>query len=129
MCFEIYGDAVRLKRRIQGIGDLLPGPFLYRKALGKQAYETRELGNANNVLVSDISYVGMPVKRECMVLTEREKLDRPLDQLAQTAVWPTTTFGLKDREQFGVAIIAFSRVKQSSQKALWRSLRGRGIQI
>src|ERR1051326_5017314 len=129
MGFEIHGDTVGLKHRIQGISDLLPDPFLHRKTLGEQAHEAGELRNTDNVLVSDISHVGMPVERECVVLTEPKKLDRSLNHLAQAAVWSTTTFGGKHRQQFGIAIIAFGRIKQSLQKALRRSLGGRAIQI
>src|SRR5438105_4574929 len=44
MGFEIDGNSVRLEHRFQGIGDLLPDALLHRKALGKQAHESSELG-------------------------------------------------------------------------------------
>ena len=77
----------------------------------------------------DVAQVGMPVKRERMMLTERKKVDGSLNNLAQTTVRSTTTFGLERREQFGVALIAFGRIKQGADIALWRLARGRGVQV
>src|SRR6266566_9186502 len=129
MGFEIDSDSMRLEHRVQRIGDLLPDALLYGKALGKQAHEPGELGNTNDVLMRDVAQVGMPVKRERMMLTERKKVDGSLNNLAQTTVRSTTTFGLERREQFGVALIAFGRIKQGTDIALWRLARGRGVQV
>ena len=65
--FKIHGHPVRTQHRLQGIGDLLPDALLHREALGKQAHQARELGNADDLLVRDISHVGMPMKREGMM--------------------------------------------------------------
>src|SRR5947209_12383179 len=75
MGFEIHGYTVGLKHRIQGISDLLPDPFLHRKTLGEQAHEAGELRNTDDVLMSDISDIGMTIKRERVVLTKGKKLD------------------------------------------------------
>src|SRR5256885_10159924 len=129
MGFEVDGDPVRLEHRLQGIGNLLPDTLLYGKTLGKQAHEPGELGNTNDVLMRDVAHVGMSVKRERMMLTERKKVDRSLNYLAQTTVRPTPTFGLECREQFVVALIAFGRIKQGADIALWRLACSRGIQV
>src|SRR6266487_855185 len=129
MGFEVDGNSMRLEHRLQGIDDLLPDAFLYSKALGKQAHEPGELGDADDVLMCDIAHVGMTMKRQRMVLTERKKVDRSLNHLAQTTVRPTPTFGLERREQFEVALIAFGRIKQGADIALWRLARGRGVQV
>src|SRR5436305_5057959 len=101
MGFEIDGNSVRLEHRFQGIGDLLPDALLHRKALRKQAHEAGKLGNADDMLMRDVAYVGMPMKGQRVVFTEAKKVDRSLNDLAQTAVWPTATLGLKHGEQFG----------------------------
>ncbi len=129
MGFEVDGNPVRLEHRLQGIGDLLPDALLYSKALGKHAHEPGELGDTDDVLMRDVAHVGMSVKRQRMVLTERKEVDRPLNHLAQTTVRPTPAFGLERREQFRVALIAFGRVKQGADIALWRLAGGRGVQV
>ena len=96
MGFEVDGDPVRLEHRLQGIGDLLPDALLYSKALGKQAHEPGELGDTDDVLMCNVAHVGMSVKRQRMVLTERKEVDRPLNHLAQTTVRPTPALGLTD---------------------------------
>ncbi len=60
MRFQIDGDSVRLEHRLQGVGDLLTDAFLHRNALGKQAHQSRQLGNADDVLVRYVAHVGMP---------------------------------------------------------------------
>ena len=115
--------------RLQGIGNLLPDALLYGKALGKQAHEPGELGDTDDVLMRDVAHVGMSVKRERMVLTERKEVDRPLNHLAQTAVRPTPAFGLERREQFRVALITFGRVIQGADIALWRLAGGWRVQV
>jgi hypothetical protein len=69
MCLEVDRYAMRLEHRCQGLRDLLADPLLDREALGEQAHEAGKLGDANDVLVSNISHVGVTVKWERMVLT------------------------------------------------------------
>src|SRR5215472_11189577 len=99
MGLEIDGDPVWLEHRVQGIGDLLANTLLNCKALGEQAHKASEFGNTNDVLVRDIAHVSLPVKRQRVVFAETKKVNRPLDHLAQAAVWSTATLGLEDREQ------------------------------
>jgi len=70
MGFEIDGNSVRLEHRFQGIGDLLPDVFLHRKALREQAHEAGELGNADDMLMRDVAYVGMPMKGQRVVFDD-----------------------------------------------------------
>src|SRR5258705_361057 len=83
-----------------GICDLLPDPFLYREAFRKKAHEAGEFGKANDLLVSNITDVGIPVKGQGMVLAQRKKMNGAFDDLAQAAVRVPTAFGLKNLEQF-----------------------------
>ncbi len=65
----------------QGICDLCPNPFLYRKAFGEQPYKAGQFGDADNVIIGDVANVGMPVKWKSMVFTQGEKLNGTLDHL------------------------------------------------
>ena len=76
---------------------VLPYPFLYRKALDKKAHQACELGDANDLLMSDVTDIGASVKRQGVVLAEPKKLDLVLNHLAQAAIWPTVTFGPYER--------------------------------
>src|SRR5437763_10659389 len=129
MGLEIDGDAVRREHRFQGIGDLLADAFLDGKALGKQAHEPGELGNANDVLVRDVSDVGMPMKRERVVLTQTKKVDGSLDHLAQPAIRTAAALRLERGEQFGIDRVSFGYVEHGVQKALRSPIRGWGMQI
>jgi hypothetical protein len=79
MRFQVHRHTVRLKHCVKSGDDLFPQPFLDCEALGKQANQARQFGDADDVLVWDIPDVHMPVKRECMMLTQRKKRDRPFD--------------------------------------------------
>ena len=122
MGLQIDGGPVWLEHRGERIGDLLPDAFLHCKAPGEQPHEAGELGNADDVLVCDVSDIRLPVKGQRVVLTDPDKGDRPLNDLTQGAVRPTATLGLKHGEQFGIALIAFGGIKQSLQKPSWRFL-------
>src|SRR5258706_9200866 len=118
MGFQVHGDSVWLEHGAEGISDLLPDAFLHRKTPGKKTHQPSELGDANDVFVRDIAYVGMPVKRQCVVLTEAKKVDGPLDDLAQPAFRPTAALGLEDREQFGMALITLGAIKYGTKEPL-----------
>src|SRR5207248_11655417 len=96
--FKIDRNPVRLKHRIEGIHNLLPQPFLDRKTPGKEPHEACELGNADDGLMREIADVGMPEKRQGMVLAQREKRDGSLDHLAQSTVRVTATLRVEHRE-------------------------------
>jgi len=125
--FKIDGDTMGLEHGIQGVGDLLPDTFLDGKAPGEETHKAGELRNADDVLVSDIADVGMPMKWQRVMLTETKKVDRPLNDLAQTAIWTPATFGLEDGEQFWVALVALGGIKHGAQETSWSVASGRGI--
>src|SRR6266480_6075700 len=127
MSLKINGNTMRLQQGIQSVGDLLPDTLLDGEAPVEKTHKAGELGNANNVFVSNIADIGVPVKRQRVVLTETKKVDWPLNDLAQTAIWATATFGLEDGEQFGVALVALSGIKHGSEETQWSITSGRGI--
>ena len=98
MSVQVHRYTMRLEHCVKSICNLLPQPFLHSKALCKQSHKPGELGNADDMLVRDISDRGMPVKGQSVVLTEREKRDRPFNHLAQAAVWPATFRGSRSRQ-------------------------------
>src|SRR5436309_3520136 len=84
--FHVHRHTVRLKHSSEGVCNLPPQPLLHRKALRKQPDQPRDLGNSDDMLVSDISDISKPVKRQRVVLTERKKRDGAFNDLAQAAV-------------------------------------------
>src|SRR5437764_1443892 len=111
MSLQIDSNTVRLKHGFQSIGDLLSDALLHSKTHGKQSYQACELGNTNNMLVSNVSHISMAVKRQGVVLTKSVKLNRPLDHLTQATVRATATFGTKHGDQLWVTLIALGRIK------------------
>src|SRR5260370_26232693 len=99
---------MRLKHGIEGVNNLLSKSFLHRKTLGEQPHESRELGNADNVFVRDIPYIGLPMSRQVMMLTERTNRNLPLIHFTQAAVRLTATFQAEHLQQHWVAIIPFA---------------------
>ena len=73
--------------------------------------------------------MGMAMKRKGVVFAEGKKRDRPLNHLAQAAVWITAAFRIEDFEQFGIAIITFGRLKQPLKKTMWRFVGSRVVQV
>ena len=61
--FEVHRDAMRLKDTSSYICDLHPEALLYRKALGEQPNQARELGRTNDVFVRDVANIGLPIER------------------------------------------------------------------
>src|SRR5881392_1653992 len=114
MSLKIDCNTMWLQQGIQCVGDLLPDTFLDGEAPGEKTHKAGELGNADDVFVSDIANIGMPKEWQRVMLTETKKVDRPFNDLAQTAIRSTTTFGLEDGEQFGVTLVALSGIKHGA---------------
>src|SRR5439155_15990897 len=90
---------------------------------------SRQLADTDDPLVGDIPNVRLSHERECVVLTEREKGDRPLDDLGELAVCPAVTLGWEGRQQLGVAVVPVGGVEHRTQETA-RRLGGPGtIQV
>lgn len=63
MSFEIDSDSMWRKHGLEGVDNLFAQALLYGKAFGKESDQTRQFGDANNVLVWNIAHVGMTKKR------------------------------------------------------------------
>jgi hypothetical protein len=68
MRFQVYSDAMGMEHRFEGIGHLLPDPFLNGEAFGKQVHKPRQLGDADDILVCDITNVCIAEEGESMML-------------------------------------------------------------
>lgn len=60
---EVNRNPVRLKQLHQRVGNLLPHSLLDSKSAGEKADKPRQLRNADDVLVSDVSHIRMPEER------------------------------------------------------------------
>ena len=80
--FKKNRHAVRMQHGLQSICNLLTDPFLHRKAFGKDPHETRQLGNADDVFVGNVTNIGIAVKWKSMVFAKRKKGDGSLQYLA-----------------------------------------------
>jgi hypothetical protein len=56
--------------------------FLYCETLRKEPYEAGELRNTNDVLVSNVTDIGLAIKGKGMVFTKCKKRDGPFYDLA-----------------------------------------------
>ncbi len=62
--FQVDGHAVGVQHGLQRIGDLLPDPLLDREAPRKEPHQAGQLGNADDVLVGDVTDIGRADRRE-----------------------------------------------------------------
>ena len=69
MCLQVYGNAIGKKNRFKGISHLLPDPLLDGESLGEQAYQSRQLGDANDILVCNVTDVRFAEEVKDMMLT------------------------------------------------------------
>src|SRR5258705_8745791 len=129
MSFKKNGHTVWVQHDLQGVRDLLADPLLDGKALRKEPYQAFQLGDADDVFVSDVTHIRLAVKGKGVMFTERKEGDGSFHYLADTTVRFAMTFGLKDSQQLWVAVIAFCRIKECFDKSPWCIFRGRGIQI
>ena len=77
---------MRVQHGLQCIRDLLADPFLYGKTPGEQPHQAGELGNANDVLVSDVTNISRAIEWKRVVFAQSKEADRALDNLADPAV-------------------------------------------
>src|SRR5689334_25242 len=117
MRFQINSDTMWMQHGFQRIRDLLTDPLLNRKAFRKESHETRQLGDANDVFMSDVSDIGFSIKRKGMMFTQRKKWNRSFHHLAQAAIRITVAFGIKNTQQLRVTIVAFGRVEERFDKS------------
>ena len=118
-----------LQHRLQGVGDLLAQPLLHGEALGEEAHQPGELGQADDVLVRDVADVGAAENRQGMVLAQAEELDRAFDQLADPAVRAAPALGGEDGEQLRVAVVAGRAIEQGLDEAPRGVARRRGVEV
>src|SRR5690349_22095301 len=102
---------MRMKHGVQSICNLLTNPFLYRKTLGEKPYHPGQLGNANDVLMGNVSNVRHAVERKGMVLTQRIKGDWSLNDLAEPTVRLAAAFRTKNPQKLWITVIAFSGIE------------------
>src|SRR5689334_11725983 len=86
MRFEKNGHTVRVQHGFQGVRDLLAYSFLYGKALRKEPHQAGQLGDPDDVLVSDIPHIRLAIKWQGMVFTQSKKRDGALYHLADATV-------------------------------------------
>src|SRR5262249_11450627 len=98
MRFQKNRDTVWMQHSFQRICNLLTNPFLHGKALGKEAYEAGQFGNANDVFVRDITNICHTIKREGMMLAKRKEGNGTFDHLAQTTIRFAAAFSIKDAQ-------------------------------
>ena len=116
MGFEKDSHTMRMKHGFQRISDLLADPFLNGKALGEYPHQPRQFGDADNVLVGDITNISHPVERKSMVFTQSKEWDRSLNYLTKAAIRLAMTFSVKNAQKLGVAIISFRAVEKRLDK-------------
>ena len=68
MRLQVYGDAMRMEHPFQGICYLLPDPFLDGEPLGEQVHQPGQLGDAENILMRDVTDVRIAEEGEGVVL-------------------------------------------------------------
>src|SRR5512141_2264746 len=107
MRFQENRHTMWMQHRFQCVCNLLTDSLLHRKSFCKEAHQTGQLGNSDNVLMRNVAHISPAVKRKSMVLTQREKRDGSFQYLAETTVGVAAAFGIKNAQQFRIAIIAF----------------------
>src|SRR5713101_10123898 len=83
---QVHRDTMRLQDADQLIGDLDPDPLLDGEAPGEDSHEPGQFGDADDLLVSDIADVCVPMEWERVVLAQGEEFDRALNRLRNAAV-------------------------------------------
>lgn len=74
---QVHCDPVWLQDPDQLIGDLDPDPLLDREAPGEDSHQPGQFGDADDLLMSDVADVSVPVERERVMLAQREEFDGP----------------------------------------------------
>jgi hypothetical protein len=68
MRLQVYRDAMGMEHPFKGICYLLPDPFLDGEPLGEQVHEPGQLGDAEDILVRDVTYISIAEEGEGVVL-------------------------------------------------------------
>jgi len=68
MRLQVHCDAMRMEHRFKSIRHLLPDPFLDGEPFGEQVHEPRQLGDAEDIFVRDVTDVGIAEEGEGMML-------------------------------------------------------------
>ena len=96
MSFKINGHTVRVQHCFQCIRNLLTDPLLHGEAFGEDPNQAGQFGNADDVLMGYVSYIGLPEERQGMVFAKRKKWDWPFNNLTQAAVRLAVALCVKD---------------------------------
>jgi hypothetical protein len=127
--FQVHSHPVRLEVLDQPISDLLANSLLDREASRKEAHQSRELGQSNDVLMSDVGDVGDPLERQSVMFAESDERNRPFDDLADLAVRASSALGGEYREKLGISLVADRRVEHSPDEASRCGARRHGIHV
>src|SRR2546429_7644565 len=123
----MHRHAMRLEHAHELVRNLDPDALLDGEAAREDADQARELGDADDLLVRDVPDIRVAVEWQGVVLAEGIELDRPLDDLADSAVGPAMAFGRKRGQQLGVALIAGGGFIERAQVPLRRVPRARRV--
>src|SRR5581483_2295374 len=124
---EMNGDAARLDQLDERIGDLLSQPLLHREAPRVEPDDPGQLGDADDLAPGDVRDMGGAVERERVVLAQRVKGDRPLEDHPARL---SSVLGRERGQELRVAVVAGGGVVERSEKAdrrlarpgVWRSM-------
>ena len=124
--FEEHRHAVGLHELFEMVGHLLAYALLNGEPPGEQSHQPGQLGDPDDLLVGDVADMGHSVKRERMVLAQREEGDGSLDDLADPAIGAAAALGREGREQLVIALVPRRGVEQSKQEPP-RGVPGAGV--
>src|SRR5512147_2587997 len=102
MSLEEYRHPVRVQHSFQCVRNLLTDPLLDGKALGEETDHAGQLGDADDVFVSNVPYISVAVKRKGMMFAERVEGNGSLQNLAEMAVRVSPAFSIEDAQQLGI---------------------------
>ena len=103
---EVDGDAGRRDQLDQRVRNLLADALLDREALAEETDKPRQLRDADDLVAGDVADVRDAVEGQSMVLAERVKRYRPLDDLSQWLRARRLRLGRERRQEFRVAVVA-----------------------
>jgi hypothetical protein len=118
--FEKYRNAMRMQHGFPCVRNLLADSLLNRKAFGEDPHHPGEFRNPDDVLMRNVTHIGVAIKRKGVMLTQRIKRDWPFNYLTEPAIWLTPAFCFKNSQKLGVSVISFSRKEASTQKRIYR---------
>jgi hypothetical protein len=104
MAVNDHGNPSRAHDSLKHICDVTRHSFLLGESLRGKPHDARELRNADDHIILNIPNRGMAVKRQDVMLAEREKRNVRFDDLVMLACF-TAFFG-KDHVNPGISVIA-----------------------